>query len=200
MKYMKYFKRTFDLVCTVPGLILLTPLFLVVSLLIKLDDGGPVFFRQERIGYNGKPFKMWKFRTMIIDADKKGMQITVANDPRITKVGGFLRKTKIDELPQLINVVLGQMSLVGPRPEVVKYVNLYNEDQRQVLKLKPGITDPASIKFRKENELLTTANKAETIYIEKIMPEKIRINLEYASRASLLSDFWVIIKTIFNRQ
>lgn len=199
MKYMKYFKRTFDLVCTVPGLILLTPLFLVVSLLIKLDDGGSVFFRQERIGYNGKPFKMWKFRTMIIDAEKKGMQITVGNDPRITKIGGLLRKTKLDELPQLINVVLGQMSLVGPRPEVAKYVNLYNEDQRQVLKLKPGITDPASIKFRSENEFLAAAKEPEKVYIENIMPEKIKINLQYASRASLFTDFLVILRTIFGR-
>lgn len=193
---MKLFKRIFDLVCAVSGLIVLAPLFLIVSVLIKLDDRGSIIFRQERIGYNGIPFKIWKFRTMVNGAEKKGMQITVSNDSRITKIGGLLRKTKLDELPQLINVVLGQMSLVGPRPEVAKYVNLYNEAQRQVLKLKPGITDPASIEFRNENELLAAVKEPEKVYIEKIMPEKIKINLEYASKANLFRDFVVIIKTI----
>jgi lipopolysaccharide/colanic/teichoic acid biosynthesis glycosyltransferase len=193
---MRISKRLFDLVCAILGLIILAPFFLIVAVLIKITDKGPIFFRQERVGYKGQLFKIWKFRTMIIDAEKQGGQLTIGDDKRITPIGRFLRKTKLDELPQLINVVLGEMSFVGPRPEVPKYVNLYNEAQKRVLELMPGITDPASMKYRNENELLATSDNPENTYIKEIMPEKISINLEYGLNANLITDFSVIIKTI----
>lgn len=193
---MKLGKRLFDLFWSTLGLLTLWPLFLIIAILIKLDDGGPVFYRQERVGYKGRPFKIWKFRTMIVNAEKVGKPLTVGRDPRITRVGYWLRKFKLDELPQLINVFLGEMSLVGPRPEVPKYVALYNAEQKRVLNLMPGITDPASIKFKDESELLAQASDPEKFYIEKIMPEKIRLNLEYAERATLWSDFLVILQTL----
>jgi lipopolysaccharide/colanic/teichoic acid biosynthesis glycosyltransferase len=193
---MKPGKRLFDLFWSTLGLLVLWPLFLIIAILIKLDDGGPVFYRQERVGYRGRPFKIWKFRTMIVNAEKVGKPLTVGRDPRITRVGYWLRKFKLDELPQLINVFLGEMSLVGPRPEVPKYVALYNAEQKRVLNLMPGITDPASIKFKDESELLAQASDPEKFYIEKIMPEKIRLNLEYAERATLWSDFLVILRTL----
>lgn len=194
---MRWSKRLFDVFWASLGLIMLLPLFVVVAVLIKLEDGGPVFFRQERIGLKGKKFKIWKFRTMIVDAEKRGTKITVNNDPRITKIGRFLRKYKIDELPQLINVVKGEMSLVGPRPEVEKFVKLYSEEQKKVLDFVPGITDPASLAFRNENELLSIEKDPEKFYIEEIMPVKIKMNLEYLKKANLWTDFIVIIKTIF---
>jgi lipopolysaccharide/colanic/teichoic acid biosynthesis glycosyltransferase len=199
-------KRIFDLIFTVPGLIVLLPFFVLIALWIKLDSKGPVLYRQERVGRHGKTFGIYKFRTMVENADKIGGAITIGNDPRITKVGRFLRKYKIDELPQLINVLKGEMSLVGPRPEVSKYVNLYTSEQREVLNLIPGITDPASIKYRNENILLAASRDTyeasydpEQVYIQEIMPDKIRINLEYASRATVLTDFKVVIKTIFGK-
>ncbi|MGC8931657.1 MAG: sugar transferase, partial [Dictyoglomus sp.] len=160
------------------------------------EDGGPIFFVQKRVGYKGKSFLMWKFRTMVVDAEKKGSLITVGKDPRITKVGYFLRKFKLDEFPQLINVLKGEMSLVGPRPEVEKYVNLYTSEQRKVLDIIPGMTDPASIKYVNENEILASAEDPEKVYIEVIMPEKIKLNLKYYETASCWTDFLVIIKTI----
>lgn len=193
---MKPGKRLFDLLWSTLGLFVLWPLFLIIAILIKLDDGGPVFYRQERVGYRGKLFKMWKFRTMIVNAERVGKPLTVGRDPRITRIGYWLRKFKLDELPQLINVFLGEMSLVGPRPEVPKYVALYNAEQKRVLDLMPGITDPASIKFKDENELLAQADDPEKFYIEKIMPEKIHLNLEYAERATLWSDFLIILQTL----
>lgn len=192
---MKKGKRVFDLCIAIPGLIFLSPLFLVVALLIKLDDGGPVFFLQERVGYRGRRFRIWKFRTMYVGAEQKG-SLTIGEDPRITRVGRWLRKWKIDELPQLINVVLGEMSLVGPRPEVPKYVALYNEEQLRVLDLVPGITDPASISFRNESDILATVSDPEQVYVERIMPEKIRINLKYAEKATVWTDFIVIWRTL----
>ncbi len=192
----RWSKRFFDLFWTIPGLLLLTPLFLVVAISIKLDDGGPVFFRQERVGQGGKHFRIWKFRTMVVNAEKIGRQITVGRDPRITRVGHWLRKYKLDELPQLFNVLSGDMTLVGPRPEVPRYVALYTPEQRAVLDLLPGITDPASVRYRHESELLAQSNDPERTYIEEIMPEKIRINLAYAEHASLLRDFWVILQTL----
>ncbi len=194
---MRKSKRIFDLFFTLLGLPFLLPIFMIIALLIKLEDGGPVFFIQKRIGYKGKPFLMWKFRTMVVDAEKKGGLITVGKDSRITKVGYFLRKFKLDEFPQLINVLKGEMSLVGPRPEVEKYVNLYTPEQRLVLDLLPGMTDLASIKYVNESEILVQAEDPEKIYIEMIMPEKIKLNLEYAKIASCWSDFLVIIKTFF---
>jgi lipopolysaccharide/colanic/teichoic acid biosynthesis glycosyltransferase len=193
---MKKSKRLFDLFFTLLGLPFLLPLFFIIGLLIKLEDGGPIFFIQKRIGYKGKPFLMWKFRTMIVDAEKKGTLITIGKDPRITRVGYCLRKFKLDELPQLFNVLKGEMSLVGPRPEVEKYVMLYTPEQRQVLNLIPGMTDPASIKYVNENEILAQAEDPERVYIEKVMPEKIKLNLEYAKTASCWRDFLVVIKTV----
>ncbi len=188
-------KRLFDFFSALMGLVLLSPLFLGVALLIKLEDRGPVFFRQERVGLGGKPFRVWKFRTMVVNAERLGGPLTVGADPRITRTGAFLRAAKVDELPQLINVLLGQMSLVGPRPEVPKYAALYTEEQRQVLKLRPGMTDPASIRFRNENELLASESHPERTYVEKILPEKICLNLEYARQRSLWRDIQIIFQT-----
>lgn len=197
-------KRIFDLIFTVPGLIVLLPFFIIIAVWVKMDSIGPVFYRQERVGRSGKLFRIYKFRTMVVDAHKTGRAITVGEDPRITRSGAVLRKYKLDELPQLINVVKGQMSLVGPRPEVPHYVNMYTPEQRAVLEIMPGITDPASIKYRNENELLAAATDAEGmavdpeyIYVHEIMPDKIKINLDYAARANVFSDFEIIIRTIF---
>lgn len=192
-------KRAFDLFFSVPGLILLTPIFLVISLMIKMDNPGEVFYKQERVGQFGKMFKIVKFRTMKANADQNGLLITVDNDLRITKIGHFLRKYKIDELPQLINVIKGEMSLVGPRPEVKRYVEMYSEDQKEVLNAKPGITDPASLKYRNESDLLKSdsIHNAEELYIKEIMPDKLRINISYAKNRNIFTDFCIIIRTIF---
>ncbi len=196
---MRLSKRLFDLLASAVGLLLLVPLFALIALLIKLDDGGPVFFRQERVGYRGRPFLMWKFRTMFPGAEKSGGQLTFAGDKRITRAGQFLRRGKLDELPQLINVLRGEMSLVGPRPEVARYVACYSEEQRLVLEQVPGITDPASLKYRHENELLAGSPDPEKLYLDEIMPDKIRRNLEYATRATLVSDIVIILRTLFQR-
>jgi len=189
-------KRLSDLLFVIPGLLFVLPFFVLFALWIKLDSTGPVFFRQERIGHKGRPFSIWKFRTMIEHAEKNGSQLTIGDDPRITRSGYWLRKFKIDELPQLFNVLMGDMSLVGPRPEVPKYVSLYTLEQRRILDQIPGITDPASIKYCDENRLLSQSLDAEKNYRENIMPEKITINLEYAVNATLWSDTKVILKTI----
>jgi lipopolysaccharide/colanic/teichoic acid biosynthesis glycosyltransferase len=194
---MRISKRIFDIFWILVGMPLLIPLFIIIAILIKLDDGGPVFFVQERIGYKGKPFKIWKFRTMVVGAEQKGSLITVGRDPRITRVGYFLRKFKLDELPQLFNVLKGEMSLVGPRPEVEKYVKLYTPEQLKVLDIMPGITDPASIKYSNESEILGQFQDPEKAYVEIIMPEKIKINLQYAEEASCWRDFLIIVKTFF---
>lgn len=189
-------KRIFDIVVSFVGLVILSPLFLILAIAIARDSKGPVFFKQTRVGRNGVPFKIYKFRTMVEDAEARGMQLTVGDDSRITKVGTFLRKTKIDELPQLINVFKGEMSFVGPRPEVPKYVGLYTEDQRQVLMVRPGITDLASIEYRNESELLATADNPEKVYIEEVMPRKIELNKKYIENISLCGDIRVIFKTL----
>jgi lipopolysaccharide/colanic/teichoic acid biosynthesis glycosyltransferase len=193
---MKLGKRVFDVVCTVPGLIVLSPLFAVAALLIKLEDGGPVFFRQERVGRSGRPFRMWKFRSMVVDAPRLGAPLTVGRDPRITRVGWWLRKLKIDEFPQLLNVLTGEMSLVGPRPEVPRFVADYTPEQRSVLTVAPGITDPASVKFRHESDVLAASADPERTYLLEIMPEKLRINLDYQARATVWSDMLVILRTL----
>jgi len=190
-------KRLFDLLASGLGLLLLFPLFLLLALLVKLSSPGPVFYRGMRVGKRGRPFKMLKFRTMVADAEARGLPLTVGGDSRITGVGRFLRKAKLDELPQLWNVLVGEMSLVGPRPEAQKYVDLYTDDQRKVLELRPGITDPASIKYRNENDILSAAVDPETAYVENIMPDKVRLNLSYASRASIWSDLGIIFRTLF---
>lgn len=194
---MSWDKRAFDLICSSLGLVLVSPFFVLIALFIKLDDGGPIFFRQGRIGRLGRPFRMWKFRTMVVDAERQGAQLTVGRDPRITRVGYILRQVKLDELPQLLNVIAGDMSLVGPRPEVQRYVNLYTDDQRRVLDFTPGITDVASIKYRNESELLAAAADPEYTYVSEILPAKIRLNLKYAATASRTSDLIVILQTIF---
>jgi lipopolysaccharide/colanic/teichoic acid biosynthesis glycosyltransferase len=187
-------KRLVDVLAASLGLALLAPLWLATALLMLLQDGGPVLFRQERIGRGGRPFLLWKFRTMRHRAG--GELLTVAGDPRITLLGRFLRRTKLDELPQLWNVLRGEMSLVGPRPEVRRYVERYTCDQRRVLDLYPGITDPASLAYVDEERVLTGFADPELAYVERIMPEKIRLNLEYAAHATVLSDLALIVRTI----
>jgi len=188
-------KRLFDLFFAIPGFLFLSPFFLVVAMGIKIDSPGRVFFRQMRIGRLGQPFHLIKFRTMREDAEAFGPQITIGRDSRITRLGCLLRKAKIDELPQLYNVLKGEMSLVGPRPEVPRYVALYSDEQRQVLNLFPGITDPASIIYRDESEILGNSNDPEGTYINLIMPEKIRINLTYGKRQGPFADLKTILDT-----
>ena len=189
-------KRIFDFVCSGIGLIILSPVLIVIAIMIKKGSDGPIFFKQIRVGENGENFEILKFRTMVVDAEKLGRQITVGNDNRITKVGGFLRKYKLDELPQLINVFKGDMSLVGPRPEVPRYVKLYTEEQRKVLNVKPGITDLASLKYKDENELLGKAENPDECYINTNMPDKLALNLEYINKSNIFYDIYIIITTI----
>lgn len=190
-------KRIFDFILSLFGIILLFPLFVVISILIILDSPGGIFYLQTRVGKNNKDFKLFKFRTMKTDSDKKGL-LTVGNaDSRITRSGLWLRKYKLDELPQLFNVLLGDMSLVGPRPEVRKYVDMYSPEQLQVLCVKPGITDNASIEYADENELLSKQSEPEKFYISEVMPAKLRINLEYISNQSVAEDLRIILKTFF---
>jgi lipopolysaccharide/colanic/teichoic acid biosynthesis glycosyltransferase len=189
-------KRLFDVGATIAGLFVLWPVLLIVALLIKLDDGGSVFFRQERVGRAGRRFRVWKFRTMIPDAERRGGALTVGQDPRTTRVGRWLRRSKLDELPQLFNVLAGDMSLVGPRPEVPRYVARYSAEQRRVLDLVPGITDPASIAYSRESELLARAPDPERYYVTAVMPDKIRINLTYAARATRWTDVKVVLGTL----
>jgi len=189
-------KRLFDFLCACAGLLVLLPLGLVLAIWIKLDDGGPIFFSQIRIGQFGKPFRIWKFRSMVVNAHKLGLAITQAADRRITRVGRLLRQTKLDELPQLWNVLVGNMSLVGPRPEVRRYVKLYTPWQREILRLKPGITDLASLVFRDEESLLRGATNVEQFYIQNCIPKKIELNLLYARRAGLFQDLRIIFLTV----
>lgn len=189
-------KRTLDLALSAGALLLFSPLLLVIAMFVKAEDGAAVLFGQERAGQGGHLFRMWKFRTMIPNARNVGPQLTAANDARITRVGAWLRDRKLDELPQLFNVLVGDMSLVGPRPEVPKYVAMYTPEQRKVLELKPGITDRASILFANESEWLAEASDPERLYVERIMPEKIRINLEYARTATTVRDIKVILQTL----
>ena len=190
-------KRLSDIVSSGIGLLCLAPVFVVMAIWIKLDSRGPVFYRQTRVGRYGRDFRIFKFRSMRVGSDK-GRQITVGErDPRITRSGYFIRRYKIDELPQLINVFLGDMSIVGPRPEVRKYVDLYSEEQRKVFQVRPGITDLASIKYRNENELLSQVDDPDTYYIDVIMPDKLAINLEYIRHQSFMGDIKIIFNTLF---
>ena len=189
-------KRGMDIVISGGALLVLWPALLLVAAAIKIDDPGPVFYRQVRVGKDGKEFRIFKFRTMIVDADKKGLQITVGRDNRITRMGALLRKTKLDELAQLLNVFVGDMSFVGPRPEVPRYVKLYTPYQRQVLLVRPGITDYASIAYRNENDLLAGAKDPEQMYIDVIMPDKIELNMKYLREISPLADLKLIFGTI----
>jgi lipopolysaccharide/colanic/teichoic acid biosynthesis glycosyltransferase len=195
-KFNKVLKRIFDFICCTLGLIILSPILIAIAIKIKMDDRGPVFFKQIRVGEKNKEFEILKFRTMVVDAEKLGRQITIGNDSRITKIGAFLRKYKFDELPQLINVFKGDMSLVGPRPEVPRYVKLYNQEQKKVLEVKPGITDLASIRYRDENDLLGEAENPDDFYINTIMPDKLALNLEYINKNNVFFDIYIILKTI----
>lgn len=186
-------KRLFDIVASGLGLIVLSPLFIILAIWIKLDSKGPVFYRQVRVGRNNNDFRIFKFRSMRVGSDKGSLVTIGGHDSRITRSGYFIRKFKFDELPQLINVFVGDMSLVGPRPEVRHYVDYWTPEQMHVLDVRPGITDPASIKFRNENELIEQADDPEKYYIEVIMQEKINLYLDYVNNAS----FWYDIKLIF---
>ena len=189
-------KRLFDWLASGLGLLVLAPLFLVLALWIKLDSIGPVFFRQERVGQDGRLFRIHKFRTMVIDAERLGLQITVGADARVTSVGHWLRKYKLDELPQLLDVWLGHMSLVGPRPEVQRYVACYPADLRAVvLSVRPGITDRASIEFKDENEILGSAVDPHMAYMNEVLPIKLRYYVEYVKTRSFLGDIFLILKT-----
>ena len=188
-------KRIFDIISSLFGLILLLPFMIIIAILIKLDSKGPIFFKQVRVTKNGREFKIFKYRTMRVGSDKYS-QITVGKDDRITKIGLFLRKYKLDEIPQLINVLIGDMSLVGPRPEVPKYVALYTEEQREILKVRAGITDYASIEFSNENDILADEADPEKAYIGKIMPRKIELNKKYLSEISVITDIKIILLTI----
>lgn len=190
-------KRFFDLVFSLIGLILLSPFFLITAICIKLTSQGPVFFRQKRVGQYEQLFYIHKFRTMVVDAEKTGLKITVGKDMRITKIGSFLRKYKLDELPQLIDVFVGNMSLVGPRPEVPEYVAKYPQVSREkIFKIKPGITDWASVKFRDENRILGKSKTPELTYISEILPIKIGYYERYVDTSSFLEDVKIIFSTV----
>lgn len=188
-------KRIFDFCAALIGVVILMPVFVIIGLLVVVESKGSVFYKQSRVGLFEKEFKLYKFRTMYIDSDKKGLLTVGDRDPRVTKVGYLLRKFKLDELPQLINVLLGDMSLVGPRPEVQKYVLYYNIEDKQVLSVKPGITDYASIYYRNETEILKNANNPEKFYIEEILPKKLKLNKRYILEQSFWNDIKIILKT-----
>lgn len=189
-------KRLFDIVCSFTGLIVLSPLLLVLGLWVAFGSKGGMFYRQERIGRNGKVFRLFKFRSMYTNSDKKGLLTVGGRDPRITPAGYYLRRYKLDELPQLLNVFIGDMSLVGPRPEVKKYVDLYTPEQRKVLLVRPGITDYASLEYFEENDQLARSANPEQTYIEEIMPAKLRLNERYIMEAGLLTDLKIILRTL----
>jgi lipopolysaccharide/colanic/teichoic acid biosynthesis glycosyltransferase len=190
-------KRLLDFCFAGSGLLLLTPVFLIISILIKLDSPGPILFRQLRVGERFTPFRIFKFRTMVNDAEKLGAQVSTRDDPRITRVGRFLRKYKIDELPQLINVAIGEMSLVGPRPEVPRYVRAFRKDYEEILTVKPGITDFASLEYKDESELLDGLTNPEEKYLREILPAKIEHSRRYIREQSLVTDLKLIFKTLW---
>src|SRR5215472_3011097 len=198
VRFMSYpaVKRLFDIFVAGLGLVLGLPWFALVALLMKLSDRGPVFYKQIRIGRFGRPFQIWKFRTMVVGAGKMGPLVTQTHDPRVTRIGRILRKTKIDELPQLWNVLKGDMSLVGPRPQVPRYIERLTPAQREMLQHRPGITDMASLKFRNEQDLLSGAADVDDFYIRYCLPRKIALNLQYARKASLPYDIWIILQTL----
>jgi len=189
-------KRLVDIICSSIGVLFLSPLFVVVAVLIRLDSPGPVFFRQNRIGKDFRPFRIYKFRTMAADAEKDGAPITVRGDRRITRIGRLLRRYKIDELPQLFNVIKGEMSLVGPRPEIRKYVEQFRTDYAKLLTVRPGITDPASLHYSDEERLLASSTTWEDDYLGKVLPEKIRLSSGYVDNHTIFTDLRLILKTI----
>ena len=187
--------RGLDIAASALGLLVLSPVFAGISLAIKLHDGGPVFYRGLRVGKDGQEFRLYKFRTMVMNADRMGSGITTNGDSRITPIGRFLRKTKLDELPQLINVLASDMSLVGPRPEDPRYVALYTPEQRRILDMRPGITSAASLTYRNEEQMLSGPDW-ETVYIDEVMPSKLTIDLSYMAQRSLFSDVKLILRTV----
>lgn len=189
-------KRSIDILFSLLGLVLLVPLFIGIASLILFDSRGSIFYKQVRVGKGNKDFWLYKFRTMRVDSEKKGLLTIGGRDSRITRVGFALRKFKLDELPQLVNVLVGDMSLVGPRPEVRKYVQLYNQEQLKVLQVRPGITDYASLKYFDENELLAKSDNPEETYIQVVMPAKLELNKQYISEAGLVTDIKIILRTI----
>ncbi len=190
------FKRLVDIFFSLVGLIILLPFLIIISLLIVIDSPGGIFYKQVRVGKGSKDFYLFKFRSMKINADKSGLLTVGGRDSRITRIGYYIRKYKIDELPQLLNVFYGDMSLVGPRPEVRKYVDMYTDEQKKVLSVKPGITDYASIEYSNENEILGKAENPEAVYIQQIMPAKLILNLKYIVDQGIVTDFKIILKTI----
>ena len=188
-------KRLFDIVASGLGLIVLSPLFAVLAVWIKADSKGPVFYRQTRVGRNNRDFRLFKFRSMRPDSDKLGLITVGGHDPRVTRSGYYIRKYKLDEFPQLINVFKGDMSLVGPRPEVRKYVDMYTPEQMRVLSVRPGITSLASIRYRNENDILAASDDPDRCHIEPVMPDKLAIDLEYVDRATLWNDIRLIFST-----
>lgn len=188
-------KRLFDIIASGLGLIVLSPLFVILAIWIKTDSKGPVFYRQTRVGRGNKDFQLYKFRSMRPDSDKLGLITVGGRDPRVTRSGYYIRKYKLDEFPQLINVFIGDMSLVGPRPEVRKYVDMYTTEQMRVLSVRPGITSLASIRYRNENDILAATDDPDRCYIEQVMPDKLAIDLEYVDRATLWNDIKLIFST-----
>ena len=189
-------KRSFDLLAAGVGILLVSPLLVLAAVAVRLDSPGPVLFVQRRVGRNFRPFGIYKFRTMVVDAEKRGAQITAGADPRITRVGRWLRKTKLDELPQLFNVLWGHMSLVGPRPEVPKYVELFRHEYAYVLSVRPGLTDPASVKYSDEAAQLAASSDPEREYVERILPDKIALARDYISRSSFTGDLAIVFGTL----
>jgi lipopolysaccharide/colanic/teichoic acid biosynthesis glycosyltransferase len=194
--YRLYFKRVFDLIAAFIGLVLLSPILLVISLWIKFSSKGPLFYSQKRVGKEFKEFDIYKFRSMVVDADKIGPSVTSGDDPRITEVGKFIRKTKIDELPQLLNVLKGDMSLVGPRPEVMKFVEKKRDEYKKVLSVRPGITDNAAIEFRDEETIMNQYEDKEKAYLDIILPKKIKLYYNYIDDITFLNDIKLILKTL----
>ena len=192
-----FFKRLFDILISLILLILLSPIMIIIAISIKLDSKGPVFFRQKRITQYGKTFRIFKFRTMVENAEKLGSQVTVSNDPRVTKIGGFIRKYRIDEFPQLLNVLFGDMTFVGTRPEVKKYVDAYTNEMLATLLLPAGITSEASIKYKDEQRLLSSSADADKTYIEEILPEKMKYNLKGIEKTSIKYDLSIMLATVF---
>ena len=190
-------KRLFDITASFFGIIILSPLLIFIGLWVGLSSKGGVFYKQIRVGKNNKDFKLYKFRSMRVNSDKQGLLTVGSKDSRITKAGYFIRKYKIDELPQLFNVLKGDMSFVGPRPEVRRYVDLYSKEQMKVLSVRPGITDPASIKYRNENDILSSQSNPEEYYIQHIMPDKLKINIDYINTRTFIKDIKIIFQTIF---
>src|ERR1700739_432139 len=189
-------KRLFDIIVSLIGIVILSPFLILIAFLVMIDSRGGVLYKQVRVGKDMKEFKLFKFRTMFFDSDKKGLLTVGMRDNRITRMGYYLRKYKLDELPQLFNVLIGDMSMVGPRPEVAKYVAMYTDEQKKELTIKPGITDYASIVYSNENEILANAENPEDIYINKIMPSKLKLNLKYIDEMGLGTDLGIILKTI----